>query len=550
MSATSTPQDDDRTAMPGLATAPLAGHPPAAATANSLPPGTRLDEFEITGLVGVGGFGIVYLAQDHSLGRRVAIKEYMPNALAARTGATTVSVKSPRYAETFATGLRSFINEARLLARFDHPSLLKVYRFWEANGTAYMAMPYYEGSTLKEVLQRLGGPPEEQWLKDLLRPLLDALARMHRERCFHRDISPDNILVLADGRPVLLDFGAARRVIGDVNQALTVILKSGYAPVEQYGETTGVPQGAWTDLYALAAVVYFAITGETPVASVSRMMSDTLVPLAKRATGRYDDRFLRGIDRALAVRAEDRPQDVAEMRVALGLGDRRQQVRASIPDVAANVTADVVASPAAKVAVETRAPTSTAPAATTTATAPAVSETTAKPAVPRVTGNRTIYVAAAIALVGVIGAIVAGILTLPKTKAPEAVTMAKPTVEAPPVQPPAPAAGLLPPSAPSVPSAPTLPPEVERSAAAPNSFAGAKVQSEAASAGAAAAEPGGGSQRVPAIVEAPEKAAAIARSQPAPRTGAQAERCSDLLQRKSLGEPLTDEEQVTLRKDC
>jgi hypothetical protein len=309
---------------------------------NALPPGTRLGEFEITGLVGEGGFGIVYLAYDHSLQRTVALKEYMPSSLAARTQGVTVSVRSQRHAETFSAGLKSFINEARLLAQFDHPSLVKVYRFWEANGTAYMVMPYYEGMTLKQALKRSTEPPHEDWLKGLLAQLTDALDTIHREQCFHRDIAPDNIILLKDGRPLLLDFGAARRVIGDMTQALTVILKPGYAPLEQYAEVPHMKQGAWTDIYALAAVVYFAITGKPPTPSVGRMMNDTMVPTAQAGAGRYSESFLAAIDRALAVRPEDRPQSMGELRQLLGLqGDERTVVQAARQGAAAPAPATV-----------------------------------------------------------------------------------------------------------------------------------------------------------------------------------------------------------------
>ena len=286
---------------------------------NALPVGTKIDEFEILDLIGIGGFGIVYLAHDHSLGRLVALKEYMPSSLAARIEGLTVAVKSARLAETFAIGLRSFVNEARMLAQFDNPSLVKVYRFWEDNGTAYMVMPFYEGITLKQALQKMPAPPTEAWLRGVIDPLLDALEVLHQANCFHRDIAPDNILLLNDGRPVLLDFGAARRVISDRTQALTVILKPGYAPLEQYAEVPHVKQGAWTDLYALAAVVYNAVTGRPPVPSVGRSINDTLVPLAKAAAGRYREPFLVAIDRALAVRPEDRPQSIPEFRALLEL---------------------------------------------------------------------------------------------------------------------------------------------------------------------------------------------------------------------------------------
>ena len=279
-----------------------------------LPLGTHLLDYEITGLIGEGGFGIVYLAWDHSLQRKVAIKEYMPASMATRvSGSSAIVVKSERHLDTFRAGLKSFVNEARLLARFDHPSLVKVYRFWEENGTAYMAMSYYEGPTLKAALAALDGAPGEDELRAWLQPLLDALELMHGKHCYHRDIAPDNILLTAGG-PLLLDFGAARRVIGDMTHALTVVLKPGYAPIEQYGDVASMTQGAWTDLYALACVVYFAITGKVPMSSVERLMDDRLTPLGKVAAGRYSAPFLEAIDKALAVRPQDRPQTIAEFR--------------------------------------------------------------------------------------------------------------------------------------------------------------------------------------------------------------------------------------------
>jgi serine/threonine protein kinase len=294
---------------------------------NHLPMGTFLGEFELTGLVGEGGFGIVYLAQDHSLQRRVALKEYMPSALAARGAQAQVAVKSERHRETFEAGLQSFVNEARLLAQFDHASLVKVYRFWEANGTAYMIMPFYEGATLKEWLQarrkqKNAEPPSEERLMALLDPLTEALQVIHAQQCYHRDIAPDNILLLKDGdRPLLLDFGAARRVIGDMTQALTVILKPGYAPIEQYAEVPGMKQGPWTDVYALAAVIYYAIVGKTPPTSVGRLVRDSHQALAsiESVAARYSPRFLKAIDAALGVKPDERTQTIADLRRALGM---------------------------------------------------------------------------------------------------------------------------------------------------------------------------------------------------------------------------------------
>ena len=262
--------------------------PPAAAEPaasrlhqNALPVGAKLGEFEILDLVGEGGFGIVYLAQDHSLHRKVALKEYMPALLASRGRDASVAVRSERQRETFDIGLRSFVNEARMLASFDHPALIKVYRFWEANGTAYMVMPFLSGITLQDALKQRGEAPSEVWIRGLLSPLMEALAVLHDDKVYHRDIAPDNIMLLAGDRPMLLDFGAARRVISDMTHALTVILKPGYAPIEQYADMPGMKQGPWTDVYALAAVVYFMILKRKPPPAVGRLMEDNYEPLAR-----------------------------------------------------------------------------------------------------------------------------------------------------------------------------------------------------------------------------------------------------------------------------
>ena len=183
-----------------------------------------------------------------------------------------------------------------------------------------MVMPFYEGITLKDELKAMGAPPDEEWLRELLEPLTEALAVIHTEQCFHRDIAPDNVILLKGSqRPLLLDFGAARRVIGDMTQALTVILKPGYAPVEQYAEVPGMKQGPWTDVYALAAVVYYAITGKTPPTSVGRLMNDNYVPMTQVGAGRYSPAFLAAIDRALIVKPEERTQSIDDLRADLGM---------------------------------------------------------------------------------------------------------------------------------------------------------------------------------------------------------------------------------------
>jgi serine/threonine protein kinase len=289
--------------------------------ANALPVGTRLGEFEVRQVLGIGGFGIVYLAFDHALEREVAVKEYMPASMAGRTQTMHVSLRSQSDADVFALGLRSFVNEAKLLARFDHPSLLKVFRFWEANGTAYMAMPVLRGRTLKDIRQArpsLDNRIDERWLRGLLDPLLVALDKLHSEAVYHRDIAPDNIVIEPDGHPVLLDFGAARRVISDRTQTLTAILKPAYAPIEQYAEAGSVKQGPWTDLYALGATLHYMLLGQAPAPATARAVNDDHEPpLASRSIDGCSGDFLAAVDWMLAPRPGDRPQSVAALRAVL-----------------------------------------------------------------------------------------------------------------------------------------------------------------------------------------------------------------------------------------
>ncbi|MBC8056034.1 MAG: serine/threonine protein kinase, partial [Rhizobiales bacterium] len=295
--------------------------PPVAGIAltehDALPAGTRFGEFEIIRVLGVGGFGIVYLAQDHSLERLVALKEYMPAALAARGAGAMVTVRSGSFAETYALGLRSFVNESRLLARFDHPSLVKVYRFWEDNGTAYMVMPYLQGRTLRDARRAMGQAPDEAWIRSMLAPVLDALEQLHREGVFHRDIAPDNILLPPEGAPILLDFGAARRVISDRTQSLTAILKPSYAPIEQYAEMAAMRQGPWTDLYALGAVLHYLLFGVPPAPATARAVQPDAEQIEQRIVPGVSPRFMSAVAWMLGVRPLDRPQNVASLRAAL-----------------------------------------------------------------------------------------------------------------------------------------------------------------------------------------------------------------------------------------
>ncbi len=527
---------------------------------HTLPDGTRLRDYEVTGLIGEGGFGIVYLAYDHSLQRRVAIKEYMPSAMASRSAHTpTVLVKSDRHADTFKAGLKSFVNEARLLARFDHPSLVKVYRFWEENGTAYMVMPYYEGPTLKRALAELGHVPDEAELRTWLRPLLDALAVMHAAHCFHRDIAPDNILLTPSG-PLLLDFGAARRVIGDMTHALTVVLKPGFAPIEQYGEVSSMAQGAWTDLYALASVVYAAVTGHPPMSSVERLMDDRLRPLSELAAGRYSEPFLTAIDAALAVRPADRPQDVAAFRVLL---DGRVLQKVPSPGFASTYSAPleltlpeddapaVAASDAAPTAPTTPTTHCAAPPPMPTRPMPTdvdiptdpphpapnpAPATQAAAAAPR--SKAVLYAGFAAATVVAVAA-TAYIASRPRATLPPAA--AEPAAAAPAPKPtstpspaPAPAAIVVPAAAPVTPPA--------RAAIPTPSLPMIDESPLASDRPAAPTKP-----RRPAPTEA---AVRPPTERPAPTNAAVTQgKCSDILQKASL-EPLTPAEATFLKREC
>ena len=298
---------------------------------NALPPGTRFEEYRLDTVLGAGGFGITYRAYDANLDKFVAIKEYLPVEFATRTEASTVVPHSNADAQDYHWGLSRFLDEARTLARFDHPNLNKVYRFFEANGTAYMVLEYIEGETLSD---RLSREPrlEEAALQRLLEEVLSGLAVMHEAGYVHRDIKPGNLMLRAeDGSAVLLDFGAARQAVGQRSKPITSILTPGYAPVEQYdGKVDRV--GPWTDLYALGMVAYRCISGlgdgELPDA-VARMLAQSkgdagLLPAAEAGKGRYDAKLLEAIDWAMELDEESRPQGVGAWRRALAGGGRRE----------------------------------------------------------------------------------------------------------------------------------------------------------------------------------------------------------------------------------
>jgi serine/threonine protein kinase len=278
---------------------------------NTLPIGHVLMEYELVSVLGVGGFGITYLARDTLLEKHVAIKEYFPAADVARGGGMTVTVTNTQRTNEYQTGLDRFLQEARTLAGFAHPNIVRVNRYFKANGTGYMVMDYEEGETLKTYLDKHPSPSEAA-IKSILLPLLDGIGKVHQTGFLHRDIKPDNLFLRADGTPVLLDFGSARHAAGVAERTMTALVTPGYAPFEQY--TTKSSQGPWSDIYALGGILYFCVTGRHPPDALSRMKEDSVTDDLSKLHGRYSDDFLEGIRWALELDEKRRPQTILEWR--------------------------------------------------------------------------------------------------------------------------------------------------------------------------------------------------------------------------------------------
>ena len=286
---------------------------------STLPPGVTIDRYRIERVLASGGFGITYMCRHTALDRLVALKEHFPRQFAYREAAT--SEVRPTDPETFTWALDRFIQEGRALARCNHPNVVSVSDVFEANGTAYMVLGFEQGTSLKAWLDRLGRPPTQAEIDTFLPPLLDALAYVHGQGLLHRDIAPDNIMIRDDGTPCLIDFGAARQAVAERSQMMSAIVKSGYSPPEQYTRS-GRAQGPWSDIYALSATLFRALTGETPQEATDRQVDDELPPVRERLPARHDYRsgLLDGIDRGLQLRYANRPQSIEDWRQTLMAG--------------------------------------------------------------------------------------------------------------------------------------------------------------------------------------------------------------------------------------
>ena len=286
----------------------------ATAYRNALPLQSMLLEYRLESVLGAGGFGMTYLGRDTHLEKHVAIKEYLPTDIAVRALDGSIVPITGELQREYQWGLDRFILEARTLAKFSHPHIVRVNRYFQANGTGYMVMDYEKGESLNQMLKR-GVQPDEAKLKSILMPLLDGLEAVHATGFLHRDIKPSNIFVRESGSPVLIDFGAARHAIGGVTRSLTSVLTPGYAPLEQY--SSDGHQGPWSDIYAMAGVLYRALVNDNPPDAVSRMKGDTLPGKLATARGRVSEPFLRAIEWALALDEKQRPQSIPDWRRAL-----------------------------------------------------------------------------------------------------------------------------------------------------------------------------------------------------------------------------------------
>ena len=285
---------------------------------NGLPTEYQLHWYKIDQIIGQGAFGITYLAEDVNLDRKVAIKEYMPAQLAIRAEDHSAQPVSTEDAEKYFWGKERFLNEARLLADVEHPSVVQVLSVFETNNTAYMVMQYERGESLDNILKRHGTLDQNQLL-EVLYPIMEGLEYIHSRNIIHRDVKPSNIYIREEGPPVLLDFGSARRSLQTRTAQLTSLVTPGYAPIEQYGERAS-KQGAWTDIYGLGATLHRCITGSPPPDAINRSESiateslDTYCPSETITEHRFCPALLAAIENALAFKPKDRPQSIQQWR--------------------------------------------------------------------------------------------------------------------------------------------------------------------------------------------------------------------------------------------
>ena len=294
---------------------------------NALPMKSMLQEYRIEQVLGAGGFGITYLARDTNLDKDVAIKEYLPGELAMRAPDGNVVAQGTSHEAGYKWGLDRFLLEARTLAKFSHPHIVRVLRYFEAHATAYMVMDYEKGDPLKTALQLDPQPPEEK-LKAMLAPLLDGLAAVHAVGFLHRDIKPDNIFIRANGTPVLIDFGAARQTLSADALKLPPMYTPGFASPEHHQGRDKL--GPWSDIYSIGASMYACLAGAGPPVATQRVEKDKMTSARKGWAGKYSVDLLDTIDWCLRLDHLERPQSVFALQKAL-LGEKEPGFRGEAP---------------------------------------------------------------------------------------------------------------------------------------------------------------------------------------------------------------------------
>ncbi|MDH5648212.1 MAG: serine/threonine protein kinase, partial [Gammaproteobacteria bacterium] len=287
---------------------------------NVLQNGYQLGEYAIESVLGKGGFGITYLARDTKLGARVAIKEYFPQGLAVRNQQLAIVSKPGNATKDYQWGLQQFLKEAQALARFKHNHIVRVLRFLELNGTAYMIMEYEQGQGLQDYMKE-NGQLDEKMLLQIFVPVLNGLQAVHSAGLLHLDIKPDNIYLRADGQPMLIDFGSARQTARGPDAEERIALTPAYAAIEQYPDKG--KQGPWTDIYSIGASLYHCISGKQPVDALRRYQSllkykaDPLTPASKLEQSGYSEYLRECVDWAMQIYPSHRPKGAIELQEGL-----------------------------------------------------------------------------------------------------------------------------------------------------------------------------------------------------------------------------------------
>lgn len=280
----------------------------------ALPDGFQLLNYRIAKEISHGGFGIVYLAHDEN-DEPVAIKEYLPSALASRVDGAAVQANSAESLSGFRHGMKCFFEEGRALAKISHPNVVRVLNFFRANETVYLVMRYERGKTLQNLISRQKQDITENLIRRVFAELLNGLREIHTHKLLHLDIKPANIYIRLDGSPVLLDFGAARQTLASEKPLLTPMYTPGFAAPEQYSDRDRM--GPWTDIYNVGASIFACLAGYAPQSADKRGDDDKYVSAKKIWRGLYSDQLLDIIDWCLKLNPEERPQSVMALQKAL-----------------------------------------------------------------------------------------------------------------------------------------------------------------------------------------------------------------------------------------